>query len=516
MRRRLLAVPVSLTFAACSSDPEGFEAPALGTDHIVYGTAQAGRALEPGGLLVVPASGLTHVQPAAIAGGDIDMVYAGLSAADLPVDLAPEALEFVSERDDRARPLPPLRSIHVLESPGLPDDPNKLVPVEVMGASSDLLADRRDRLEVMLNGVQVRNPCRDPTTPIQVTTPRIPADAISTMHTVSTGEVLLGLSISSTVAFGLVRPGRTNVELVPVDTGTVAVVEQGESAVIRFLTPKEQDSARGKTPEGLTVEIIGGFGSVGVALRYDPARHLYRDVTPRLTDAFPRSLFGIGELDLSGRRAWCIYGGVQGADRRAAIWCLPEGTTEWIVTGDFPRSFGITRLFERADGTALALDLAGGVYQLENERWSALSTSAINSGCDPLCASFTTTALAPESSGLLGLLGGAKAQLLLVSGNGEAKPIAALSGALFADERPDGDDPIRYSAAEIAPDGSIYLATTRPELFRVSPDQGRVERICLPKSVRDTPIASVEASPDGRLLLGFSPALLAFGRWDDL
>lgn len=501
---------------ACSSDPLGIEAPGLGTDYVVYGTAQAGRALEPGSLVIANAAGFSNVEPDSIGGGKIDMVYAGLAAADLPVNLSPAQLVFVSDRDEKARPLPPLLSAHVLEEPSDSANPAPLVPVEVTGASRDLLADRIGRFEAMINDLRVQNPCRDPTTPFVVTTPRIPADAIYTMRTLSTGQVLLGLSVTSTAVFGVVEPSRTEVTLVPVNTGTVALVERGETAIVRFLTDTEVDSPLGRVPDGLTIEIVGGFGSVGLALRYQADRQRYLDITPRLPNAFPRSLFGIAELDLSDGPAWCVHGGVQGADRRAAIWCQRNGGQAWIVVGDFPRSFGITRIAIPRSGVPLAFDLAGGTYQLENERWVARSSSAINSGCDPLCASFSTTALAVGGGDVLGVLAGSKAQLLTVAQNGEAQPVSGLTAALFSDERIDAVEPLRYSAAEVAPDGAIYVASTRPDLFRIAPDRETVERICLPKDVRDTPIASIEASPDGRLLLGFAPALLTFGRWDDL
>ena len=54
-----------------------------------------------------------------------------------------------------------------------------------------------------------------------------------------------------------------------------------------------------------------------------------------------------------------------------------------------------------------------------------------------------------------------------------------------------------------------------PDLFRISPDHRRVDRICLPIEMRESPISALEAHPDGRLIIGMAPAFLAFLRWQE-
>jgi hypothetical protein len=142
---------------------------------------------------------------------------------------------------------------------------------------------------------------------------------------------------------------------------------------------------------------------------------------------------------------------------------------------------------------------------------------AINEGCATPCAAFDVVVPGRSDSAVIAVLGGSKAQTLVLERNGgelASSPVEPLTGALFASERRDGVNALVITAAAIDPNGAIWLASTEPVLFRVGVDRGSIERICLPKEARDSVITAVEAHPDGRLILGMSPPLFGFGRWD--
>jgi hypothetical protein len=132
-----------------------------------------------------------------------------------------------------------------------------------------------------------------------------------------------------------------------------------------------------------------------------------------------------------------------------------------------------------------------------------------------LCANFSAFALARRGD-LFGVLAGGKAQVLLLEPTGgslRATEPEILPQALFSDERVDAELAKRFTSATVAPDGAIWLGTDSPDLFRISPDLGKVERICLPKELAGTQIAAIEAHPNGRLILGLAPAIFAFTDW---
>ena len=62
----------------------------------------------------------------------------------------------------------------------------------------------------------------------------------------------------------------------------------------------------------------------------------------------------------------------------------------------------------------------------------------------------------------------------------------------------------------VDPNGAVWVATKRPELFRIRDNE--VDRICLPKILNDVPITAIEARADGRLFLG-ATALFVDGDW---
>jgi hypothetical protein len=218
---------------------------------------------------------------------------------------------------------------------------------------------------------------------------------------------------------------------------------------------------------------------------------------------------------IDGAASICTFGGTQGADRSAAVWCKPAGGGEWTVRARFGKKFAV-RALEADKDALLAFDLSGTVYEHRgSDDWNPIFSSALNAGCDPLCANFAAFALASRTD-LFGVMAGGKAQVLLLepaSGTLRAVEPEIVPDALFSDERVEAEEPKRFTAVGVAPDGAIWLGTDAPDLLRISPDRTSVERICLPKDLDGTQIASIEAHPNGRLILGLAPAIFAFTDW---
>jgi hypothetical protein len=517
MRRRLPFVIVLLCSCGGDGDEGRVTVPGgIGTEFLLFGTAPAGRGMSASSAQVVRSAELESVAPEPIAGGDVDMLLAGLEAADFPIDLAPDALRFVSDSDERARPLPKLHAPHVFEEPTPYDHPSLLVPVDQPDVPAEFLADREDRLERMLSGFAVETPCREPVTEISLFTPRIPAEAIIAMRTLSSGETFVGFSATSTAIIGVLGPTDTDPEIIGVTTSTSSPVLMGGVADTSDFGDGEVTSGGRVLPDALTVNVSGGFGSVGGVAFWKSDRRRWVDDTPSQGEAFPRFLYGVRRLDVGGVASVCTFGSIQGSDRSAGIWCRPEAGGSWTLTGRFSKQFGVRGMREDAAGNLLAFDLAGSVYEhVGDDDWSLTFTSSLNAGCDPLCANFG--ALAFGDGDLFGVVAGSKAQVLFIEPGGSSVVASApdvVYQGLFADERPDAQTPIHFTAATIDPDGAIWLGTeATPDLFRVSPDRTKVERICIPKELQGMSIASLEAHPNGRLIIGMAPAIFAFTDW---
>lgn len=503
--------------AACSGAPDESELdlPDFGTSHVLFGTAARGRSITPSSLQVRPATELSSVRPELIGGTEVDMVVAGLQADDLPQGLSPTELTFVSDRAANARDLPELYQPHVLQKPSLPEVPTPLAPATAEGLARDVREERQDRLQALLDGVAVSAPCTELTAPIVVTTPRTAADIIRVMHTLSTGETVLGLSITSTVVVAVLPStgGEPAVVSLPMSQ---PILQPGEVSDMRWMSAREVMVQGRLLPEAFTFDISGGFSSSGVHIFWDPRRQRYVEDTPATADAAPRSLHGMAKLDLDGTPSQCGFGSGLGSDRPAIIWCRTETSTAWSLQLQRPRAIGITAIYPQASGAHFATDLAGTIYEYAGGgRWPPILESSLNADCDPLCAAFTTS-VGLTQGGSVAVVAGAKAQLLLLDSDGSrttTRRPQALDPALFADEKPEARDPLTFSAVTESPDGALWLADSSPTLLRLNPERTEVQRVCLPKEMTNVPIASLEAHPDGRLLLGMSPALLGTGTW---
>lgn len=513
-RARIALIPLAL--AACSGgDDEPFVIPALETDFAIYGTAPAGRALAASAVTIVPTTEIGLLLPEVIAGSDVDMMFAGLSEADLPSGLTPGDLMLVRQSDPLARALPMLHDPHVMDVPSPGEAPTPLVPVRGTDVTKSRSEEREARLFTLVSDLAIASPCTPLDTAFTVTTPRIPADQVTGMRAMSDGATFVAFSTTSTIIAGFIAPGSNDLEFEAVRTGTVTMVP-GEVAGVYGIGTKEVTYDGRVWPVELAITYSGtGFGSVGALWVWDENRNYYVDRTPQTTETFPRILYGASHVTIDGTPNLCTYGGAQGSDRRAAIWCRPEGSTDWNVE-DFGTSFGVTQIIERPGAEPIATDLAGNVWILESRGWRPIFESSINANCDPLCASFFASWRGSVDGTNLAIIGGSKAQLLYVrggAGNVQAVAPTNLEDALFADERFGVDEPIQFSAFTTDPTGTTWYATTQPELFRQRPGEDTFERICLPDEIDLTPISAIHAREDGSFFLGMSPALFAYGSW---
>lgn len=513
-RSALLFLCSAVIFAsACGDDePEPLAVPNTGTAWVVYGTAQSGRAVVPSTVVVKRASDVLSISPDPIGGGDVDMFFAGLDENDLPDGLDPSALVFVSESNDRAHRLPTFHEVFVFERPRPHDAPAPLVPVDSGAASTT--TPRQKRLDTMLRGLAIKDPCIEPGSSINVIAPRTQGEDIPAMRTLSNGDTWVAFTATGTVIAGVIEAGAVELsDVVGIGTGTAAV-DRAEKVRISDLGDQEVIDRTGRlSPSPYALNFLGAFGGIGQIVRFDPARGFVDD-TPVPSDGTPAGLFrGARRLTLGGKPQTCAYGTVLGPNANAGIFCREDGAQTWTTSGVFGGALAITEIVE----PGIAFDVAGTIYVHNNNRWEAVLRPAINEGCATPCAAFDVIAPGRSDSNVVAVLAGSKAQTLVLERAGgdqlDSRPIEALTGALFADERRDGEHSLVITAATIAPDGAVWLAGTESVLFRASEDRSSVERICLPKEARDTVITALEAHSDGRLIVGMSPPLFGFGRW---
>ncbi len=501
---------------SCGGETEDvrLSVPDFGTSHVLFGTAAAGRSIPPSSLRVVPQGELQTLMPEVIGGTEIDMLVAGIDAPDLPIGLAPEDIKFVTERETNARPLPRLHAPHVLLRPSPAETPSILVAIDADSAKKDGREERRARSDRLLENLAIAAPCQPPPAPIQVTTPRTSAETIRVLQPLSTQETVVGFSITSTLMFGLLPAGGGEMRFVAIPT-VEEIVRPGEETEMRWISTEEVQVRGRPLPAAFTFDIINGFGSSGVHMAWDPTAQRYREDTPGTERTAPRELGGMVKLDLDGTPSLCGFGTGLGM-RAAMLWCRTETSTTWTVHIEQPLGFGVSNVVPRTSGAHLATDLAGTVYEYRGDRrWAAVLQSSINMECGSLCAAFSS-AVTLRFGPSVAAIAGAKAQILLLQDTGpevSALRPAALDQVLFWSERPQGDEPLRFSALAESPDGALWIADTHPRLFRISPDGAEVARICLPKAMAGAAVAAISAQADGRLLLGMSPALLAIGAW---
>lgn len=525
----ILPLILGAVSGACARAPEApaLTAPRTGTSHVLYGTASEGRHVNPASVRVARAAALTFIQPDPLGGGEIDMFFVGFRAEDLPATLEPERARFLSERDERAHALPDLFSPHVLRRPSLPDHPEALVPVEDASAGDEIQDERRERFETMLDELAIEDPCVEPDEPIAITAPRTPAENISTLRTLSSGETFVGFTASSTTIMGvlpaegpegdaltLFRPGpNVRADLIAPRTRT-RITDLGDT------------EARGlggrMIPNELTVNVADTFVGVGLLAIWSPADGRYVDGSPSDVDtgpfpgAVPARFYAARHLVLRDEPSLCVLGSAHGGG--GAIWCRSRSSTDgWRLTGHFPGAMGVAQALQAPGMAPMAFGLTGTIYLYEGEVWTPVLRSTVNDACPPICNSFVVAASNTSDSEIVAVLAGSDAEVLALTGHTRedlaVASVSPVADALFSNERTGSEGAIKFSASVIAPDGTIWLGSDRPVLFRVSADLSRTERICLPNDARDAIVTALAAQPSGRLLIGMTPPLLGFARW---
>ena len=513
---RLMLIAVLAT--ACADEPlASFGLPNLDTSHAILGTAAAGRPLVPNAVRIVDRQRDTAgLGPDFIAGTNIDVVWGGLDAADLPIGITPEDLRFARSAADGTRPLPPLANPHVLRAPSAADDPESLVPIDGDGSPRSVQQERQGRFQTMLSDLEILDPCIPPGSPWQINTPTVSSDAVVRARVMSDGTTALGLSTTSTALIGILSATSLDVQLIGV--GLESIPDNTPTAVTALDGSETVHPSGARVPTLVAVTQRSPFNASSSALSWQSGQ--WRNDTPLLAEALPQSIRGLRTIDIDGVRSVCAFGSSVDT-QTAAIWCRPQTTpansSVWQVQSVFRMRFTITDLFALADGALVAVDVGGTVHRYQDDLWRPVLQPAINVGCAPPCARIDHV-LRPPSPALNGFdlwLVGEQLQAVAVNVNAEGvdgTPLDRVSEALFADERIDADRPANFKAGTFSADGALWLATDRRALLRRAPE-GHVDRICLPDVFETIDIGVLVAHADGRLLVAGSPVVLAQSTW---
>ena len=516
MDRRLSLLLIAA--AGCSGDEDApFDLPDLGTSYAVFGTASAGQALLPRDLRVLDvARDTVGLRPDLVAGGDIDVVWAGLDPAALPAGTTPESLlPFVRIDADGTRGLPPLSNPHVLRAPSSAGAPDPLVPIADDSVLGSVAADRAERYEVMLSQIGIQRPCRPPSADWTVVTPRISSEAVAAARAMSDGTTALGLATTSTAQIGIIPIDSLDVTLVGV--GNEPIPMATAVTVIGLDGPEVVHPQGHRVPAWVALAQPSVFSSSASVWFW--AGTAWQQDSPLAGPLLPRTIIGLRSVTVDGVPSRCAIGTGQSGLRPAAIWCRPEtnGDGNWTVLADFDSQLGMTALINTPDGGLLATDRKGTIYRRFQDGWTIAFESAINIDCgQTICAGFDQTATTEAEDGRPVLwLAGDDVQLLRLSTDGptvEATVPEGLNESLFGDERASADVPASFKAVVQTPDDALWLATDRGVLLRRAPD-GHIDRVCLPDAFVRNEVSALAAHPDGRLIVAGSPVTLGQTDW---
>lgn len=506
--------------AACGSEGEErrLAVPQTGTDYLIWATAPEGRSAQPESVRIARTADVGSLAAEPIGGGDVDMFVAGLMREELPAGLDPLELVIVDARDERAHALPRLHAPHVLASPTAPGRSALFVP-----AGRDADEELAERLRVITSGLAVRDPCEEPSAPIEVAVPRTPGEEIRALRLMPSGETLAAFVATSTAILGVVRPGSDDVELIGVGTSTTTV-RAGERVRIGDLGDTEARRADGRVlPSAVSLNLIGAFGGVGTIAVLDEGAGNYRedfirDPAAEQQGIGPGLLPGVRHLDLEGVPSLCAFGGARGSNRVAGVWCRAASGGAWRLVAAVPEAFLFLDLIAREPPLRpLVIDVAATIYELTPEGLEPVRRSSLNDGCRVPCVAFGRVLVERRGAALTALIAGSEAEVLRLesdaSGRITLESLDVVSTVLFADERRGADAPIEHSSLAIAPDGALWIGSQAPFLIRVGDTRDTAKRICLPQPLHGAETSAILAHPSGDLYLGLTPALLGFGSW---
>jgi hypothetical protein len=507
---------------ACGGSPGPFDIPVphVGTDFVIYASVPQGQTARPETVHIARTAELPATVRLEVTGDTLgDMFFAGLKNEDLPSVLSadPRAMKHLvvlSHNDEHARALPPLYLPFVLSKLARADVPNRFI-----ATITD--PDAALRFMNMITNLAVEDPCVDPVEPLHVVAPMIPADEINVLKTLSSGDTFLGVSATSTAVLVRLAPGSEDPQVIGVSTGTMAV-RAGDVVRVPDLGDTEaMDPAGRPIPGTIPLDFLGPFGEgLGQLESYSSMRGLYVMDTPVIvggtTQASAPGLFGGSRhLTIDGKPSLCTYGTAQGPNDVAAIWCRDAMSSKWRITGEWRSAFDIIGILQNAQ-TSYAIDFAGTIYGLSSGMWTPLVAFDANRGCNPPCEGISIVQSAPAGSGMLGVIAGAKAQVIAIqdgAGTPQYVPLSNVANALFADERQDSDTALLFQSLKFGPDGTLWIASPASIVLHASADMQSFDRVCMPREAKGASVKTIEPHPDGRLIVAFNPSLLGFGRW---
>jgi hypothetical protein len=513
-QRSLLASIAVITIACGGEERAQINAPRLGTPFLLIGAAGGGRPLAPRDLRVVKSTEIESLEVPGEGDVTVEMLYAGLRPEDLPDGLTPDRLEFVSRRSPATRSLPPLVLPHLLAAPTKPGAEGTLVPIEEEGLSEEARLAYRERFEALTAEVGVHDPCDAPE--IEFKTPRIPAVGVETARVMSSGEIYLGFSATSTAIIGRITSG-IEVELIGVGTGSTAI-RSGESSGVLTLGDGETTGPDGAPAPSELAMLRGGV--LPHVARYQSGRWI--DETPRDLDPGPSRIRWLARAEIDGEAKLCMAGSVSGSGaigsgaRLGGVWCRAEAGGDWSNLASIEGARNITAIIARPGMPLLAIDYGGTVYRRTlGGDWIGVLVPAVNQDCGAIaCARLDVVAIPSEpSSDLVAVVAGIDGHVYAIRGTDPnalvAGEVEGVTRALFADERA----AVAFQSAVFAPDGSLWLGSDATYLVRVSPDLRTGSRVCLSAITGQQPVTALAAAPDGRLLIATSPPSLGLGTW---
>jgi hypothetical protein len=519
---------LGLLIGCGSSKPNLPGLPPLGTTWVLMGATSSGRPLSPSDIAVKRASDLSPAPVPGFGSALEDMVYAGIADADLPAGITPDQLMWVdATAETHARPPPPLTSPHVLDAPSKPGDPAIFVLVDEPGLNEAEHMDRTMRLQQLLSGLAISDPCLDNARPA-FTAPRTQAVGFDSVQIMSSGDIVFGTAATSTAILGVFSQSSATYKEVGVWTGTVAgPIKDGEGTVIGALGPEEATDPSGTVfPKELGLFRGQILGHVAI---FSPSAGRYIDDTPRHIAEQPGAITGYRHITYDGVDSLCMFGGVVESVGPAgtavgAMWCRPYGGGSWRSIALIPYARDFTDLIVRDGTPPLAIDYQGAFYVRTGTRatdWREMVRPKVNQGdaCKMVaCANVKTVVEAPPSADFIAIVAGNKAEVDVLTFAGgmsaQAETIDAVPTAMFADERTGGAIEVSFRSGLMTQDGAVWLGTTQQFLVRIAPDRKSAARVCLDNTTgANGAVTALAATAEGKLVIGTTPSSIGVGTW---
>jgi hypothetical protein len=457
-----------------------------------------------------------------------EMIYAGIADADLPSGITPDQLMWLdASAENNARPPPPLTLAHVLDAPTKPGDPAILVLVDEPGLNEAEHMDRQMRLQQLLSGLAIADPC-SPNAHPAFSRPRTQAVGFDTVKILSSGDLVFGTAATSTAILAVFSEASASYKEVGVSTGTVAgPIKDGEVAQILSFGPDEATDPSGTVfPKQLGLLRGNVVGHVAI---FSGGLGRYVDDTPRHIMEQAGAITGYRHLTYDGVDSLCMFGGVVESVGPAgtavgAMWCRPYAGGTWRPIALVPYARNFTDLIVRDGMPPLAIDYQGAFYVRTGTRpgdWKELVRPKVNQGdaCKMVaCAAVPAVVEAPPSADFVAIVAGNKAEVDVLTYAGgssaQAETVDAVATAMFADERTGGARVVIFRGIVMTQDGAVWLGNSAQFLVRVAADRKSAARVCLSNTtgVGGT-VTALSATAEGKLVIGTTPASIGIASW---